>query len=108
MENKEAHIIMNTLENLFEMYNEKNFTNNKAVNEFLLICANDGLRLLKYLDEKEQTEEVEMYLLYTGRVIMRLSSLIHNGREETSEERVKILDIYKPKRGWHYLYLKNM
>ena len=77
-------------------------------NSALLRIISWRLKIIRFLDEKEPCESTEMYLLCTGRLIVRLSSLIHNGRQENSEERAMILDLYKPKNGWNYIYYKDM
>jgi len=108
MTNKESHAILSTLNNLFDLYNRDDFSKVKEVNQLFLKYANEGLTLVKYLHEKEPCESTEMYLLYTGRLIMRLSHLIHNGTKEGPQDRADVLEIYRPKNNWKYIYLKDL
>lgn len=47
----------------------------------------EAFELFKKLHSKQPCEATKMYLIFCGKILLRLSHLIHNGRTETDKEK---------------------
>lgn len=88
-DNKEAHRRIKCLENMFDHYNEHGFIEDPLVMlKVYQQSVQEALEVLKYLEEKAPDSEANNEYLFGARMIsLRLSSLIHNGRVETEDEK---------------------
>lgn len=46
----------------------------------------EAFDLIKYLHSQQPCEATKNYMIFCGKVLLRLSHLIHNGRKETDQE----------------------
>lgn len=97
MTNAQAHQTITMLEGLFDVYNDTGFIGeNETMLKVYQGMVQESLHLLKFLETKESNNEALIeYLSGARKVSLRLSSLIHNGRKETDEEKYEFLSIYQ-------------
>lgn len=95
--NQGAHNLLNAFHNACNQYNEHGFLEDiphKGYLKAILSICQDALTLFKFLNEKESCEETKFYILSVGKIIIRLSSLIHNERKEEPEEYYEFIQLY--------------
>lgn len=57
----------------------------------------EAFDLIKYLHSKENSEATKAYMIFCGKVLLRLSHLIHNHRVETEAEIANYFDHFMVK-----------
>ena len=86
-----AHHCLSVLGNIFDDYNSgflvpENTEMTPTYLRILQTMAIEGFELVKYLNAKEPCVATEKYMLGCGKILLRLSYLIHEGRKETTAE----------------------
>jgi hypothetical protein len=90
--NKKAHELLTAFHNMCDVFNDGGFSDhvdNKVMLNIYLSEANDCFDLVQYLRAMDDCEATNAYVDFARRIMLRLSSLIHNGRKETLAERVE-------------------
>lgn len=85
--NKKAHNTLTTFNRMCDDYNDTGFIDlSAAMLKNYQDWAKDSLTLFKFLDSKESNEASRAYLTFNGKILLRLSYLIHLDRIETNLE----------------------
>lgn len=108
---EDAHQKLTILNELFDMYNTKELeadTKYKTILKIFLQEAQEGKELIAKLLNKTNSKATRAYMIFTARLIIRLSSLIHNDRVETADERVEHIRNVKKKYGMDNLTQTEM
>jgi len=86
-DNKKAHRILDTFKMLCSDYNRDGFIDlSQAMLKNYQDWCIESLELFKYLDKKESCPASKAYLTWNGKLLLRLSYLIHMGRIENELE----------------------
>lgn len=95
MDNKKAHQTLTMVNRLFDDYNEHGFVEtSKPLLKAWQDIAKDALNLFKFLKAKEpNSDAVNGYILFTRKLLLRFSYLLHLDRLETDKERYEHLFI---------------
>jgi len=91
-ETQKAHDAIKGFHQICDLYNEGELDEPakwKGTLKFFLQETQEAKKYIVYLFKKENCEATRAYMDFVSRVIIRLSSLIHNGRKETTTERVE-------------------
>ncbi len=85
--NEHAHQLHRTFGALCDEFNKTGFVGeSQALLESDQIAAISCWKLFKFLRQKDDCEATRAYCIFAGKILIRLSSLIHSGRIETAEE----------------------
>jgi hypothetical protein len=93
--NEQAHKLWDIFKSIADEYNENGFLDcsipNLKVNQTTL---QECLSLFKFLKDKAPKTFPEKAMIDLGKMLIRLSSLIENGRKETNEEFSNWIKLY--------------
>jgi hypothetical protein len=96
-EKSRQHACIKTLESLFDDYNEGKLTadhedfKNSTISygRALQNMAIEAFDLLKELHKQEPCDATRAYLIFTGRILLRLSYIVNEKRNETETEKIE-------------------
>lgn len=93
--NEQAHARLRTFHAICEEYNKNGLIDlSPGLLKVTQDSVADCLELIKFLRSKENNETTRAYMIFAGKILIRLSSLIHNQRKETPEEFARWIGIY--------------
>lgn len=88
MDNRQAKNILDQFNYICEMYNKNEFDEKpKYLLQVLQTQTIEAFDLWRFLKSKEpESEAARAYCIFAGKILLRLSYLIHEGRRETEQE----------------------
>lgn len=107
----EAHVKLDKLHKIFDLYNNKKLENDTKLKSLLRILqkeAQEARALVLFLYQKNNCPATRAYMVFVARMLIRLSHLIHDGRVETLEERVAHIQAVREKYGMNELTESEM
>lgn len=101
-----AHNCLKVFHTICDDYNEGRLVpkkDNGIVSEFRVLQSMtlEAFELFKELHSKEPCDATRAYLIYCGKILLRLSHLIHNDRVETSQEIAEYFKDFNKRYGLH-------
>jgi hypothetical protein len=90
-----AHQCLSVFHTICDDFNEGKLVPSEFVNDDRTPCSQlrilqsmtlETYELIKYLHQQQPCEATKAYLIFCGKILLRLSHLIHNKRIETSQE----------------------
>lgn len=108
MNNSRAHNCLSVFNSICDDYNNGKLNNldeilsdgGKGSVSYLRVLQSMTLEaydLFRFLYSKEQTEATRAYLIFCGKIMLRLSYLINEGRRETDKETVEYFKDFNAK-----------
>ena len=95
LNNKQAHKKMDLFHSLCDSYNKHEIeTYSPALLKATQVMAIECLDLIKFLFSKEDNEATRAYMIFCGRILIRISYLRSYGRIESQIELAKHVGIY--------------
>lgn len=90
-----AHNCLSVFHTICDDYNNKKLVPKNFKDDDKQVCSElrvlqsmtlEAFELIKSLHAKESCEATKMYMIFCGKILLRLSHLVHNKRIETDKE----------------------